>query len=166
MSNPVLSSIERQQARSDLSTLKIRLESYLSANPKEHDLRLLLLLVGPAVIIGAVGYSFMFFSLMIGSALTFLLAAAAYGYLGYQGYLKPRWKNDQISQADFNRCRDFSGFLKNLITESMEHAGGTLTYSQLEVIAKNADELLKKEEVRAIVARQLSSKAETNHFSR
>ncbi|MGC0987095.1 hypothetical protein WKH15_21505 [Pantoea agglomerans] len=166
MSNPILTSAQRKQALSDLNALKIRLQTYSFENPKKHGVRFLMALLVPALFIGVTGYNFMTYSLVAGSSVTFIMSAAYYGTLAVNGYLKPQWKDDQISQSDLERVRDFSDVIKELITSSMENAGGKLTYTQLERIAEEADAFLKKDEMRAMVARQLQPARVPTDFSR
>lgn len=157
MSNLILTPSQRRQAQSDLKALKIRLENYLSANPKKHGFYHFAVIVPPALlIIGPTGYYLMKASLIVGVIYTLVFSLAYYGAMGLNGYLKPRWKDDQISPTDLERIREFSFFVKNLIVNSMEKAGGKLTYTQLERVAKEADALLKKDEIRAMVATQLN----------
>jgi len=166
MTNPILTSAQRNQALSDLKALKIRLQTYSFEHPKKHGLRFLIAMFVPALFIGAVGYSFMTQSVLAGSSVTLIMSAAYYGTLGVHGYLKPQWNDDQVSQSDLERIRDFSSVIKELISSSMENAGGILTYTQLEEVAYQADTLLQKDEMRAMVARQLQAERKPTNFSR
>lgn len=166
MSNPILTSAQRKQALSDLNALKIRLQTYSFAHPKKRGMRFLVALLVPALFIGPVGYRFMTYSLLAGSSVTFIMSAAFYGVLGVHGFFKPQWKDDHISQTDLERIRDFSAVIKELICSSMENAGGVLTYTQLDKVAEEADAFLKKDEMRALVARQLQLGNGSTDFSR
>ncbi|EIX7312375.1 hypothetical protein MK605_005118, partial [Escherichia coli] len=130
-----------------------------STHPKKHGWKTLLTLFLPGAMILLVGYPFMTdISPLAGAAFTLIPSICVYGlYLGPAGYLAGNWKNDEITMSDLQKIREFAPFVKEIVSKAMEHNGGSLTYTVLEDLLKDAEEALKQDELRFNISKQLDA---------
>ncbi|EAT8674984.1 TPA: hypothetical protein RKX70_004198 [Escherichia coli] len=152
-----LSTTEHNQARANLLTLRTILESYISSHPKKHGWQTAILLAIPAVGILPIGAGMMTdIGPLVGAAFTLITSVILYGGLGYAGFFKPVWNDDEINMRDMKKIREFAPFVKDIVSQSMERNDGKLTYTQLESVLSEAEEALKEDELRFNISKQLS----------
>ncbi|EAT2029982.1 hypothetical protein [Citrobacter freundii] len=155
----ILTTAEHNQARANVLTLRSLIDSYASTHSKKHGWTTLLALFLPGAMILLVGYSFMTdISPLVGAAFTLIASIFVYGlYLGPAGYLAGNWKNDEIAISDLQKIREFSPFVKEIVSKAMERNGGSLTYTVLEDLLKEAEVALKQDELRFNISKQLDA---------
>ncbi|HDT3329583.1 TPA: hypothetical protein QHM91_001876 [Escherichia coli] len=155
----ILTTAEHNQARANVLTLRSLIEIYASTHSKKHGWTTLLALFLPGAMILLVGYSFMtVISPFVGAAFTLIASICVYGlYLGPAGYLAGYWKNDEISMPDLHKIREFSPFVKEIVSKAMERNGGSLTYTLLENLLKETEEALEQDELRFNICKQLDA---------
>ncbi|EBM5962829.1 TPA: hypothetical protein ACIVGF_002854 [Salmonella enterica subsp. enterica serovar 16:l,v:-] len=157
MSKRILSTAEHNHALADVNAIRTMLQNYAASHPKKYGVEVALILGVPAVIICGLGYAVMTgISLGAGVFVTSALSMISYGALGLAGFLKPHWREDEISLSDLNKIRSFSSPVKKIVSKNMEQADGALTYTQLETILTRAESLLQQDKIRLNISKQLS----------